>query len=136
MNNIFENAYFGKPYKTRDDKKAIFLGLKNPYEVFMLYNVSMTNYPILDARKVRAYDGKIYTTLESGGDIVSEWQEEINEEELDKLADSETYKKSEEFDNCLDDILSLLDGENQLKLIFKKCLMWAFKAGYRKAKEE
>lgn len=24
--NIFENAYFGKPYKTRDDRKFVFLG--------------------------------------------------------------------------------------------------------------
>ena len=25
MKNIFENAYFGKPYKTRDGRKAILL---------------------------------------------------------------------------------------------------------------
>lgn len=26
MENIFENAYFGKPYKTRNGRKAIYLG--------------------------------------------------------------------------------------------------------------
>lgn len=78
---------------------------------------------------------RLHQSVCGNGEVngASEWEEEINEEELDKLADTETFKKSEEFDNCLDVILSLLDGENQLKIIFKKCLIWAFKVGYRKA---
>lgn len=76
MNNIFGNAYFGKPYKTRDGRKAIYA-----------YKREGRHYLIVE------YYEHIFTWNDNGVsdapvqklDIVSEWQEGINEEELDKL---------------------------------------------------
>lgn len=113
MNDIFKNAYFGKPYKTRDGRKAIFIvdmGNYNfPYRLVIDGNDSFSNY--------NEY-GRMYST-ELPNDIVSEWQEEINEEKLDKLANNE-YPDDD------DDDVSLygIDRTDQRE---------AFKTGYRKA---
>lgn len=82
MNNMFENAYFGKAYKTRDGRKAYFRhyqhGDLRPYMCLIdgeehWYRLNGKNY----VWKEDDYDNPI--------DIVSEWQETINEEELDRL---------------------------------------------------
>lgn len=127
MPNMFENAYFGKQYKLKNGKKAIYV------------NKGSFHYLAVEGKydNCAYYDnGTYYYDTYDELNVVSEWKEEINEEKLDELADAETFKKSEEFDNCLDDILSLLDGENKLKIIFKKGLIWAFKVGYRKKNGE
>lgn len=75
MNNIFENAYFGKAYKTRSGKKAILLQPKT-YHVIL---EDLTEYSVMK-------DGLAYDDMTTSYDIVSEWQEEIDEEELDGIA--------------------------------------------------
>lgn len=81
--NIFENAYLGKPYKTRDGRKAIFIinmGNYNfPYRLVIDGDDSFSNY--------NEY-GRMYSH-ELPNDIVSEWQEtiELSEEEYKEKLD-------------------------------------------------
>lgn len=83
MKNIFENAYFGKPYKTRDGRKAIYLG--NSHKKYGEDEI----ITILDGNlsfHIVELNGLCKSLCTCPSDIVSEWQEEINEEELDELA--------------------------------------------------
>lgn len=119
MNNVFENAYFGKAYKTRDGSKAIFIckrtdnaiwGLSQPFAcVVEGYGEIWNYYP----------NGRLYRienfTTES--DIVSEWQDEIDEEKLSKLA----WKHAESMD---------------IPCRYEETAVESFKAGYKKAKAE
>lgn len=67
MENIFENAYFDKPYKTRDGRKAIYLGYKDSYHI-----ISPQDYNGIIVYKD---DGLVCENEEQNLDIVSEWQE-------------------------------------------------------------
>ena len=80
--NIFENAKFGDKFRTRDGRMAIYLGESHHqelavhdgddyYDVYKDYNSDGT------------YDANDMKIL----DIVSEWQEPIDEEELEKMAE-------------------------------------------------
>lgn len=115
MKNIFENAYFGKPYKTRDGRKVLFLYYDyetNPHSYnCWVKGVGHINYNIIG--KPYDYPNDSCTEL----DIISEWQEEINEKELDKLA--------EEYVEQIDFV------DSTVKYVCKE----DFKAGYRKAME-
>ena len=119
MNNIFKNAYFGKPYKTRDGRKAIYNfhssggfhdiiidgeGISYHFEDHTngIINLPINQQPNVDYR--------------SPIDIVSEWKEPIDEETLDKIA-SELYP----------------DDNPVINLLMKE-MQNAYKAGYRKAK--
>lgn len=109
MNNIFKNAYLGKVYKMRDEKKGIYSRFKphrNCHEI-------LTEAGLYDYNN----DGSLcgFTDI-SNCDIVSEWNEEINEEELDKLAMKYIFS---------------VDGSFRINELVRE----AFKAGYRKALE-
>lgn len=83
--NIFENAYFGMAYKTRDGRKGLYIGV-NP----------LTNYVMLviDNFEPSVFDGVAYYpdgTIVMGEtnnpeDIVSEWHGDVNINHLEKLA--------------------------------------------------
>lgn len=129
--NIFENAYFGKAYKTRDGRKAILLdktfdsliinfGIINKVGSFIQYAVNNTSGILVqNGREFKDYPCEL--------DIVSEWQEEINKEELEKLAMIEGAKAISHFVN-----------REQSKFAFEwaDLVKEAYKAGYRKAKQE
>lgn len=109
MNNIFENAYFGKAYKTRDGKKAIYLRMfiYNGYNY--LFSTGNLEFFVNDKGKV---DKSIYPF---GEDIVSKWQEPIDDGKLEAMAQEYVHQSKPLFDgDCV------------------SCYM----AGYRKAKEE
>ena len=85
MTNIFENAHFGKAYKTRDGSKAIFIcqrtnnkiwDLTRPYACIVEGYGEIWNY---------FSNGRLYIGdgFETENDIISEWQEEINEVALE-----------------------------------------------------
>lgn len=118
--NIFENTYFGKPYKTRDGRKAIF-SRKDGY-TFDLETEESYNPVREDGSFLYNKEG-----YESSCDIISEWQESINEEELDKLAIDEGTKAIQHFIN-----------KEQSKFAFEwaDLVKEAYKAGYCKAKSE
>lgn len=79
--NIFENAYFGKPYKTRDGRKALYIGeisrdiTDNPHRLVLSV---IEDIFVMD-------DGRLSYLKEYSYDIVSEWQESINEENIKRL---------------------------------------------------
>lgn len=75
--NIFNNAYFGKPYKMRNGNKAIFHRNANNRTWYLICEEIHDRIP---------YNVDGTSRGDNCFDIVSEWQEEINEEELDKLA--------------------------------------------------
>lgn len=79
MENIFENAYFGKAYKTRDGRKAIYWR-KLDFGHRLICEE-------LHCSIIAHDDGKIQTGQDNKVDITSEWQEEIDEEDLDELAE-------------------------------------------------
>lgn len=119
MKNIFENAYFGKAYRTRDGRKALF---STDDEVGVYVYLEGYRMPI-----PYHYDGEPKETGIPSPNvrIISEWQEPIDEEELDKLAleyvgDNHGYTYTD-IDDLPDHLVSEYD---------------TFKAGYRKAKEQ
>ena len=87
MHNIFENAYFGKAYKTRDGRKAVLItynqrNKQSPYVCAVscyfdgsIKSVCHNFYP----------NGQLHDNLETVNDIVSEWEEHVDEE-LDKMS--------------------------------------------------
>lgn len=69
MKNIFKNAYFGKPYKTRDGRKAIFLRREENPNYYMLLVKSDFDFK----RIVVYFNGKHF--YKKYNDIVSEYKE-------------------------------------------------------------
>lgn len=69
MENIFENAYFGKAYKTRDGKKALFS--RKDGDTFDLETEECYNPVRSDGSFLFTKEG-----YESCGDIISEWEDD------------------------------------------------------------
>lgn len=89
MTNIFENAYFGKAYKTRDGRKSLYLGSfyrLNGEKVVLAVEDSVDN--LLYVYPDGWYDpiNDIGDRKENDLDIVSEWQEPIDEKKLKNLS--------------------------------------------------
>lgn len=85
-NNIFENAYFGKAYKTRDGRKAVYI-----QEDCCIVEGNMDTFSYFDDGHCSMF------SEECDIDIVSEWQEPINEEKLDEVLNkAEELRKSAE----------------------------------------
>lgn len=91
MDNIFKNAYFGKPYKTRDGRKAIYIEFfENSAHIIVHRLISEGPY---GKRYVNIMqNGNVFPFREDKDDIVSEWKESISEEELDELARADADK--------------------------------------------
>ena len=69
MDNIFKNAYFGKAYKTRDGRKAIYLQLSfNKHLHFVVVEKEIIAECYTDCGSERNGEDEL--------DIVSEWKEE------------------------------------------------------------
>ena len=80
MKNIFENAYFGKPYKTRGGKKAIFWKSMNSNntDIALLcedFCISVNPNGIVDD----VCFGDTFPNKHDY-DIISEWEEPIDED--------------------------------------------------------
>lgn len=124
MKNIFGNTHFGKLYKTRDGRKAVCDGIIEglPYFSIEGYTNSHGIIYLGGDKEITYLTPWLEEELKGCGDIVSEWNEEINTEELNKLA---TEYMTEER-------RSIIKGACDLSFYD---LEFAFKAGYRKAKE-
>lgn len=111
MDNIFENAYFGKPYKTRGGDKALFQ-----------YKDTCQAHLITESEHIDVYlDGIIDSRFfDANLDIISEWEEPINEEELDEI--TKAYLQLNVLYRCDEDEQMFIDMIGE-----------AHKAGYRKA---
>lgn len=118
MDNIFEGAYFGKPYKTHDGRKAIYYHCRS----------DSTHELIVEAcGPVIIYWSNGETTHNVNNkrlDIISKWTEDVNEEELDKLVEIEFpyFPDKTNLDKAYNKII------HDLRI--------AFKEGYRKALEK
>lgn len=125
MTNIFENAYFGKSYKTRNGRKAIFYkgvftrARKESNYVTLLLEEDNDLIQGFHTYKLdgTAHDGHTYL------DIISECQEKISDEELDRLALEYCNKQWATNYKSLDEITDDLDLQ----------AICDFKAGYREA---
>lgn len=78
MNNIFKNAYFGKAYKTKGDKKAIYTITSCDSHWLAVQDTSFT-WEYND-------NGELVSGIDNAMNIVSEWPEKIDEESLDRKA--------------------------------------------------
>ena len=108
MNNIFKDAYFSKPYKTRDGRKAIYTIMSCDSHWLAIQDTSLT-WEYND-------NGELSSGIDAAMDIISEWDEEIDEEEVNKLASE--YIKTKK--------------EPQMRI----ASYYGFLAGYHKAKEK
>lgn len=131
MNNIFENAYFGKPYKTRDGRKVLYHSYNNIYPDNPYQNhhnlILEEKDGIRDTVWIWCNDyGHVEEHVEgewlneTNSDIISEWREEIDEE---KLAHLSSIAVDEHVPEC---------GDGQWT---KHDLDAMYRKGYRKAKE-
>lgn len=95
MENVFENAYFGKAYLTRDGRKAIYIGSNCDGHLAVIegtpYIWEYSDDGTLDEIHACSNDRTM--------DIVSEWRETIDAEELDRLACLEVDRYCKE-SNC------------------------------------
>lgn len=132
MNNIFENAYFGKAYKTRNGRKAILLQKTFDYDgITQRGFIVATNdwkgiyssYPIDMDGKMQCWSNQRPEDISVGGDLISEWQEHINDEKLDEI--TKEYLQ-----------LNVLYRCDECEQMFIDMIGEAYKAGYRKATEE
>lgn len=118
---MFKNAVFGKAYKTRDGRCALCISkCMNTCRLYVngageyYYNVDGSHKCYGEFNPKKAYDNL---------DIVSEWRDEIDESELDVLAEKYVEK---EFDGIvLGDDYAMMEM-SRIKRIFKE--------GYRKGK--
>lgn len=114
MNNIFENAHFGKTYRTRDGRKAIYFCQT---EIDKWHELIVEGETVsLPYRDNGLLVGQYPKDPEWPEDIVSEWIEPIDEKELSELA----WKCAESMDIPCRYEVPVIEG---------------FKAGYRKAME-
>lgn len=115
MERIFDNVHFGKAYKTRDGRKAIYF-YQNKMSKWHELIVEDENISLSYQDNGLAV-GQHLTYPEWSEDIVSEWQENIDAVKLNKMcADYADTIVERKFDET--DWLQIAD---------------AFEAGYRKA---
>lgn len=124
MENIFENALFGKMYRTRDGRKAIYVGF-NP----------LTNYVMLviDAFEPSFFDSIAYYPdgaiamgeMNNSKDIVSEWEDPINEDKLSELANKKLLEE-----------IKIAKQSESLGQCYGVDFVSGFKNGYKAAKKE
>lgn len=119
MKNIFENAKFGDFFLTRDGKKAVFIRHMNTDDV----KASCVIEGWFEGKLYHA-DGKVHYDYDEY-DIVGKWKENIDEEELDKLAYEYAFAEFNELSNRTSAIMA----------DYEECAN-DFKAGYRKALEK
>lgn len=150
QNNIFKNAYFGKAYKTRDGKKAIYHGseehksgdgriwlyhylmLEPEISDFLGKNVVINLYePYINDNGIGRFANLKYckgSGANAGYDIVSEWQEEMNEEKFRN--EIEEYAENMMIIHCKE---HHIDCPNH---IIKDAIRRAYEDGHRKEKQE
>lgn len=133
--DIFRNAYFGKAYKTRDGRKAIFLdsykvrifGKDEPCIKCVIQDED--SFFFFEPDGLNFQGG--YSADEDGDieywntDIVSEWKDEVDEKKLDEIAEKSELKH-----------IQIAKQYEALGQCYGFDYKDGFKDGYNKAKEE
>lgn len=116
MDNIFENAKFGDRFRTRDGQMVIY-GKRSIFreELHWIHSKDNHTYRVYD-------DGYVSKDKEDDLDIVSLWQEPIDEKELEEMALHDVIEYNKEIGNVMTPEQEFFYQEG-------------FNAGYRKAKE-
>lgn len=94
MNNIFENAYLGKPYQTRDGRKALFQAVHNSEmdsskKEYSFFTEDCAFHVNEEGKMDFQVDDDVFAYHECHPelDIIGEWQ--ISEDEINSLAEEE-----------------------------------------------
>lgn len=82
MTNIFENAYFGKPYKTRDGEMAMYIRAGVDEYGRTYHDLETADYTI----SARCDGTERFAINESSEDIVGEWNESVTDEYVTDFA--------------------------------------------------
>lgn len=118
MENIFENAKYGDKFLTRDGLIGLFIQQNGLGDVVYICQPKGCIY----CERIVRSNGLCLNGFEDSSDIIGKLEEPINEEELDRLA-KENYPYE--------------DGVGEARFnSHQHKLREAYKAGYRKAKEE
>lgn len=118
MKNIFENAYFGKPYRTRDGKKAIYIGENSDNLYFCIVDNSKVIRNYLNTGEETMFE---HMPMDSPYNIIEEWQEEISEDEYENkiksLIDScmywEAYEDAELFAKAFKELFDFAPNDKR-----------------------
>lgn len=96
MKDLFKSAYFGKPYQTRDGKKALLLAihpsLLSPYIEDAHIELLIDNYPRSPTFTMCNSLGQCMDDYHPNESIVSEWKGQVSDGELNNLAE-EAFKR-------------------------------------------
>lgn len=130
MKNIFENAQFGDKFRTRDGQKVRYCGKQVLMYICELDGVLIDFFS----------DGTYCNSGETNLDIVSEWQEIINDEELEMLAFNNYCNGCSYCESANAETLEEKYEACQKSECYRKTYVWklinGYKAGYRKALEK
>lgn len=130
MGDMFKNAYFGKAYKTRNGRKIIYIhSSKDKITKTIYHKLLLEN----DGFLVRLYDSNGNNlSMNSKFDVVSEWTEDIDKEQLRII---EANSLAEDIENGImeKDLSSLYPHHDQSWI---QGYSIGFERGYYKAKEE
>lgn len=123
MENIFLNAYFGKPYTTRDGRKAICDGITEGLLCFSIEGYTKNHGIIYLAgdEEITFLTPWLEEELKGCGDIVAEWIEPIDKEKLDGLAEHWCPESG-----------SYREGDIETQKVIRN----AYKAGYEQGWED
>lgn len=135
---MFTYAYRGKSYRTRDGHEAIYIKKIGSEHWLVVDEDNNIKINVQDNGHIytddEIYDPKMWDVecpqemmVNHPMDIIGEWHECINEEELDRLATIEAGKAMNHFVNR---------EQSKFALEWADLVKDAFKAGYYKAKEE
>lgn len=134
MRNIFEGAYFGKEYRTKDNTIVRFIK-QNYADDFSIY-IPKCKYSVETTHRYNS-KGEFYLGDGEYGhgalDIISEWEEEIDEEELDDIVNKLCVEKFIDSVDMKDIVCNLTYDLAQAAI---EAYEIGCKAGYRKALEK
>lgn len=119
MSNIFENAKFGDKFVTREGKMAIYVAKHEDRGYYSGVSTEISHTYALENRCTVHWcnDNGINLSFIEDFDIVGRWKEPIDED-------------------CLETLVACYEKENGYYEYCSEDIEEAYKAGYRKAKEE
>lgn len=138
MKNIFEHAFFGKTYKTRDGKQAIFQRIQEHNAEIWYHLFTDSKHLICEANGLHIGDHSEIGWEEWDDDIISEWEEpQITEDELREIAFNHYCKECRYCKEANAKTLEEKYEACQNSICYRKSYVWklmnGFVAGYLKA---
>lgn len=119
MENVFENAYFGKAYLTRDGRKAIYMGSNCDSHLAVIEG---TPY-IWEYRDDGTLDENLACSNDRTMDIVSEWKDSQFDSEKMRLTGivKQLWDIIDDIDSFADNCIKDASEDNPFRVILRKC---------------